>query len=102
MYLGDFVTPHSGGLNGPGDLVFGPDGHLYVGNSRTDSVLRYDGRTGAVWLKNSFDVENGALTSVAVIRIIAATSNKGRKAWLPPCRLPLSPRAFLSLLFALK
>ena len=28
-------------------MTFGPDGNLYVGNRDTNSVLRYDGATGA-------------------------------------------------------
>jgi Ca2+-binding RTX toxin-like protein len=45
--LGDFVTSGSGGLSGAGALAFGPDGNLYVLSSLTDSVLRYNGTTGA-------------------------------------------------------
>ncbi|MCU0877618.1 MAG: hypothetical protein MUF06_07545, partial [Pirellulaceae bacterium] len=47
-FLGEFVTPNSGGLDGAFDLAFGPDGDLYVNSARTThSVLRYDGNTGA-------------------------------------------------------
>jgi hypothetical protein len=45
--MGEFVSAGSGGLNGPRDLTFGPDGHLYVSSERTDNVLRYDGRSGS-------------------------------------------------------
>jgi streptogramin lyase len=43
-----FVPPGSGGLSGPFELTFGPDGNLYVVNNTpgADSVLRYDGQTG--------------------------------------------------------
>ena len=41
-----FVPPGSGGLTGIDDMVFGPDGNLYVA-ARAGDVLRYDGRTGA-------------------------------------------------------
>jgi streptogramin lyase len=52
--LGRFVwddpgTPddETGGLQGPGAVLFGPDGGLYVSSFDGDAVLRYDGRTGA-------------------------------------------------------
>ena len=42
-----FVTPGSGGLDNPFDLVFGPDGNLYVGSTSNNNVLRFNGTTGA-------------------------------------------------------
>jgi hypothetical protein len=51
--LGAFVSAGSGGMVGPGDMEFGPDGNLYVvrGNDNTvvgnEQVYRYDGNTGA-------------------------------------------------------
>lgn len=50
-FLGDFITPGSGGLLDPDTLVFGPDGNLYVSSgSDTDpsqaAILRYNGKTG--------------------------------------------------------
>jgi DNA-binding beta-propeller fold protein YncE len=52
-YLGNFVALGSGGLSAPTAAVFGPDsnddGHLdlYVGSFGTDSILHYDGTSGA-------------------------------------------------------
>lgn len=53
-YLGRFVwddpnTPddETGGLSGPGAVLFGPDGRLYVSSFDADAILRYDGQTGA-------------------------------------------------------
>lgn len=46
----DPATPdddETGGLMGPGAVVFGPDGDLYVSSFDSDAVLRYDGTTGA-------------------------------------------------------
>src|SRR5262249_37004963 len=47
--LGVFVAAGSGGLKGPHDMAFGPEGHLYVMNSGTDNlkVYRFDGVSGA-------------------------------------------------------
>jgi DNA-binding beta-propeller fold protein YncE len=42
-----FVTTGSGGLVAAHDIVFGPDGNLYVSSQNTHNVLRYDGNTGA-------------------------------------------------------
>ena len=52
-FLGDFVPAGSGGLFHPVSMVFGPDGlgdgklDLYVGCVFTNTILRYDGATGA-------------------------------------------------------
>lgn len=45
-FIGQFVTPGSGGLSAPWGVIFGPDGNLYVGSGLNDQVLRYDGATG--------------------------------------------------------
>ncbi len=42
-----FVAAGSGGLHGPKELLFGPDGSLYVSSGVTNfAVLRFDGTTG--------------------------------------------------------
>ena len=46
-FIDEFVTVGSGGLMRPLVVVFGPDGHLYVGDIGSQSIRRYDGRTGA-------------------------------------------------------
>ncbi len=46
-FIDAFVPARSGGLDNPKDLIFGPDGKLYVVSALTNSVLRYDGATGA-------------------------------------------------------
>lgn len=42
-----FVSAGDGGLSSPFGIVFGPDGNLYVSSNANDSILRYDGTTGA-------------------------------------------------------
>lgn len=46
-FLGNFVTPGSGGLGNPQGITFGPDGNLYVSSQASNNVLRYNGQTGA-------------------------------------------------------
>jgi len=41
-----FVTPKSGGLNGPAGMAFGDDGSLYVASRNTNEILRYDAKDG--------------------------------------------------------
>jgi hypothetical protein len=41
-YIDTFIAAGSGGLNQPGDLVFGPDRNLYVSSQAGNQVLRYD------------------------------------------------------------
>lgn len=51
QFLGNFVSPGSGGLNGPRGLLFGHTGNLVVSNQNVDepengSVLEYNGVSG--------------------------------------------------------
>jgi DNA-binding beta-propeller fold protein YncE len=46
-YVGQFVTPGSGGLDSPTGVAWGPDGNMYVSSFSASSVLKYNGRTGA-------------------------------------------------------
>jgi hypothetical protein len=46
-FIDVFVGSGSGGLDGPRGLIFGRDGSLYVNSFNTNSVMRYDGTTGA-------------------------------------------------------
>ena len=46
-FIDAFVSAGSGGLDLPKNLVFGPDGNLYVLSYLNDKVKRYDGTTGA-------------------------------------------------------
>lgn len=43
----DTPVDETGGLQGPGAVLFGADGLLYVSSFDGDAVLRYDGRSGA-------------------------------------------------------
>ena len=45
-FIDDFVPAGSGGLDHSRDVLFGPDGLLYVSSNLTDEVLRFDAATG--------------------------------------------------------
>ena len=45
--VGDQLPSGSGGLNEPYDLAFGPNGNLFVTSYQTNSILEYNGTTGA-------------------------------------------------------
>ncbi|BDA76184.1 hypothetical protein CAL7716_103500 (plasmid) [Calothrix sp. PCC 7716] len=48
-FLGEFITPGSGGLKAPDNLLFGADGNLYVSSGDTienSAILRYNGING--------------------------------------------------------
>jgi hypothetical protein len=70
-FVDQFVPKHSGGLNHPQSLVFGPHDHnFYVGSGHFEgpgqlkAVLRYDGGTGV--FQGAF-AESGRLTSVHAV-----------------------------------
>jgi WD40 repeat protein len=46
-FVQTFVTSGAGGLSGPTNLAFGPDGDLYVTSYRDNAVRRYDGTDGS-------------------------------------------------------
>lgn len=44
----DSTVESASRLDGPMGITFGPDGNLYIASRFTDSILRYDGQTGAL------------------------------------------------------
>jgi WD40 repeat protein len=46
-FVQTFVSSGAGGLSGPTNLAFGPDGDLYVTSYGDDAVRRYDGGDGS-------------------------------------------------------
>src|SRR5207248_2345910 len=45
LLIDTFITP-LGELSNPSGIIFDPDGNLYVSSQATNSVPRYDGKTG--------------------------------------------------------
>jgi len=45
-YIRDWAPPGIGGLDRPQEVIYGPDGHVYVSGIGTPFVLKFDGRTG--------------------------------------------------------
>jgi DNA-binding beta-propeller fold protein YncE len=45
--LGAIVQPGAGGLQNGGGIAYGPDGSLYLNETSSNSILKYDGNTGA-------------------------------------------------------
>jgi len=62
-----FVAAGSGGLNNPESETFGPDGNLYVADIGTESVLEFDGTTGA-FIRTFVTSGSGGLTAPDEIR----------------------------------
>ena len=50
-FIDNFVSAGSGGLSGPSEFTFGPDGNLYVSSFNTNQVDEYNGANGA-FLRN--------------------------------------------------
>lgn len=46
-FLGNFVSPGSGGLIAAADMVYGPNGDLFVADNTAHDVKEYNGTTGA-------------------------------------------------------
>ena len=63
-YLGTFVAPHSGGLQVPIGLAFGPDGNFYVADAVGNTILRYNGQSGeylGIFATNDWYYPNGII-----------------------------------------
>lgn len=61
-----FVDQGSGGLNSAIGLTIGEDGNLYVSNSLTNSIKKYDGNTGD-FLGDFVSLSSGGLSSPTYI-----------------------------------
>ncbi len=48
MLSSDFIAAGSGGLSNPSSLIFGPNGNLFVASAGSNSVIQYNGSTGAL------------------------------------------------------
>jgi len=67
-FIETFVTDGSGGLDGPFNLIFGPDGNLYV--SDLSGVLRYQGPSGptpGAFIDEFVSPDSGGLLTVGGI-----------------------------------
>ncbi len=46
-FIDDFIAAGSGGLGKPQEIIFGPDGHIYVTGFNNSQIKKYDRDTGA-------------------------------------------------------
>ncbi|KQU23366.1 hypothetical protein ASG65_01905 [Bacillus sp. Leaf13] len=91
VFLGTFVVPGSGGLNGPRGLLFDHEGNLLVSNQnpgqhKNGSVLKYNGNTGAFLSelvrfngKNAPFAPRGIVLSDANVLFVADLIDKNNK-----------------------
>ncbi len=94
-FIQTFVTSGAGGLTGPTNLAFGPDGDLYVTSLNDDSVKRYDGANGS-FVETFVTTGSGTLDAPFDLAFRPASS--------PPPQVPAlapGPRALLAAALAL-
>lgn len=78
-YLGDFISPHAGGLSDPVGLAF-DDAFAYVSSGDTNRIFRFDAATGAFvdTLTNSGD---GGLSFPSFITVVPTPSAAAAAVW---------------------
>ena len=74
-YLGDFVTPGSGGLSSTEDILFHPDGSVLVTGFGNSSIKQYDGATGSFLgdFSNGYSLSSPSKLSIGPDSLIYVT-----------------------------